>query len=315
MRLSQIDVLRGVAAVMVTLFHLTGSTALKASLGSYMHYGFLGVQIFFIISGFVLPYSMFKSNYTIANFTSFMVSRIIRIYPAYIASIAIGLIMATLTHRNIFTTKEVLAHLLFLNNSVSPVFWTLAIEFQFYLLIGLAPFFFSANKWASFAVVMLTASSLYVSQVSLIFHWLPFFTLGILIFNKQFNGLSKVLYWLFTLIILLIIIKIHGVVFAGISIVTVLAILYIRINESKNTGRLLIWFGTISYSLYLTHWELGRVAVSIARRLPLIGNNALMNLLFGFLVSILTGWLLYKLIERPSILLSKKYKHSRIKAA
>jgi peptidoglycan/LPS O-acetylase OafA/YrhL len=307
MRLTHIDVLRGIAAVMVTLFHLTGSTVLKTTLGPYAHFGFLGVQIFFIISGFVLPFSMFKSNYSIKNFPGFMVSRIVRIYPAYMVSIAIGVIMAILTHRNDFTLSQILGHLIFFSNAVSPVFWTLAIEFQFYILIGLLPVLFSHKLLSNIALVGLTAGSLYFSQDYLIFHWFPFFALGILSFNKVVNRIPAWLNWLSVSIVILIIYKSYGVVFVSISILTVLAILYLKINESK-FGALLVWVGTISYSLYLTHWELGRAAISAARRIPVLGQIDLVRLAIGIGMSVFTAWLLFKFVEKPALTLCKKYK-------
>jgi peptidoglycan/LPS O-acetylase OafA/YrhL len=306
MRLKNIDILRGLAASMVMLFHLTGSTNLKTTLASIAHFGFLGVEIFFIISGFVLPYSLDKSNYSIVNFYSFIKSRVVRIYPAYIVSILIALCFATLAGWSKFTIKDILGHLIFLNNSISPVFWTLAIEFQFYMLIGFLPVLFSAKTTGNVLLVLLSVSSIYIGQ-TFIFRWFPFFCLGILTFNLMYKGLSKLQFIILSIGILVLIFLTHGLFFAFVSLVTVLVIVFIKVKENV-ISNLLVSLGTISYSLYLTHWDIGRAAVSVAKRVPLLGSNDWFRLFVGIIASIVSAWLMYRFIETPAIRLSKKIK-------
>ncbi|MFZ3046680.1 MAG: hypothetical protein WA151_12270, partial [Desulfatirhabdiaceae bacterium] len=64
-RLTHVDALRGLAALAVCLFHLTrykpGFLPEYSILKSICQYGYLGVEIFFVISGFIIPLALFRS--------------------------------------------------------------------------------------------------------------------------------------------------------------------------------------------------------------------------------------------------------------
>src|SRR5882724_10180383 len=93
-----IDFLRGIAALGVTLGHLVNSDPLRFSqlpiLQYVTGYGHLGVQVFFVISGFVIPYSMYFGNYKINNISKFVLKRLSRLEPPYIISIFVCIILA-----------------------------------------------------------------------------------------------------------------------------------------------------------------------------------------------------------------------------
>src|ERR1039457_1104473 len=96
-RLSIVHTLRGPAALMVAWFHFVkcgpldlGIFKLTAPDGGY------GVIIFYVISGFVLPYSLWKGGYVLADYGRFILKRIARLDPPYFASIAIVLSAAYL---------------------------------------------------------------------------------------------------------------------------------------------------------------------------------------------------------------------------
>ncbi len=70
--IQSIQLLRGIAAFMVLLNHGYGVKALPDSAFKYSFlYGSTGVNIFFIISGFIIPYSMFINNYKLSDFKDF----------------------------------------------------------------------------------------------------------------------------------------------------------------------------------------------------------------------------------------------------
>jgi peptidoglycan/LPS O-acetylase OafA/YrhL len=315
MRIKHIDALRGLAALLVTIFHITGSSGLTKQTASYFSFGWVGVDIFFVISGFILPYSMMKTHYKIKAFGIFILKRVIRVYPAYIISIGIGVVMAIITGRYLYPKESIILHILLLNNlfpypSVSPVFWTLTIEFQFYLLVGLLFYYFSKSNISSLILITaLVACSLYVNNASYILRWFPFFALGILIFNKRMTNMPPILFWIFSAAIWFVIAKVHGLPQLIASIFALLFILYAKAEKQTLFNRIILWLGTISYSLYLVHWEIGRAAVNVSRRILFIHNIEIVKVLIGIGFSILSAWLLYMYIEKPSIRYSKHIKY------
>jgi len=317
MRLKHIDILRGIAAIMVTVFHLARSSDAPLNSFDYSKYGWVGVQIFFVISGFILPYSLYRTGYQTKDFGVFVLKRIIRIYPAYISAILIGIVLTILTGRELIPTYALASQLLFLNDIVgfpgsSAVFWTLAIEFQFYLLIGLLYSYFLISNGRSICLVFaLTLASIWIKQPCFILTWFPYFGIGIMIFNKKFTNLSEWMFWLSICILLSVTTIMHGMPYTIAALFAVIFILYANFDKETVILKVLVFLGTISYSLYLIHWDLGRAAVRLSRHLPLINTIGLLRVILGVIFSIFCAWLLYILIEKRSAKLSADIKYRK----
>ncbi len=140
-----LDVLRG-AAILLVIFdhalywmgaaqHTTGVRRLFAELSSG---GWLGVNLFFVLSGFLITGILLDSRGNEGYFKRFYLRRATRILPAYLLTIIVLLLL----HR--MPTAYLIASLLFLTNysgafggtlvAVYSVFWSLSVEEQFYLL-------------------------------------------------------------------------------------------------------------------------------------------------------------------------------------
>ena len=148
-RLAVFDALRAVAAIAIVALHVTSATgAVSAtSLGRYFARLDVGVTIFFVISGFIVPYSMMRGGYTIAAWPTFMVKRLVRLEPPYLASIllilALGAFDAVRGFPPDWTAMQIAGHLGYANAFLglpwlNAPYWSLAVEFQFYILMGLA---------------------------------------------------------------------------------------------------------------------------------------------------------------------------------
>src|ERR1035438_4700620 len=88
-RLGTIDCLRSVAALSVAWFHFTVASGILHSGGLYYSglYGWVGVEMFFVISGFIIPYSLYGAGYRNRDFGLFLIKRIARLDPPYFADI------------------------------------------------------------------------------------------------------------------------------------------------------------------------------------------------------------------------------------
>ena len=316
MRIKHIDALRGIAALSVVIHHLTGATGLSLSTVTTVgHYGFIGVEMFFVISGFILPYSMLKTQYATQHFFTFILKRILRIYPPYLVAILIGIVTTGIT---VFPLKGILLHLLFLNSAfgygnIAPVFWTLQIEFIFYLLVGIlyTPVFTSNYRTIILIAIMLVF--LAFSPNGFWLQWMPFFALGILIFNFRFTNMNGYAFGITAAVITLFNFKIHLLSEAAAGYIAMLFILFIKLeNFNKTLTKALLWLGAISYSLYLVHWEIGRAAVAVSRHIPVLGKIETVRVIFGVFISLFSAYILYRLVEKPSIKLANRIKYKSV---
>jgi len=170
-RLQSIDALRGIAALGVVLYHAVLQTPNAVpnnffrwpvnALQFVSSFGYIGVFLFFVISGFCIHLQWAKScaagKTQSIQFGSFWRRRIRRLYPPYLIAFALFLLMAAssvginVTH---FFVYDVVMHLLMLHNldpttcySINGVFWTLAVEEQLYLAYFLLLFLRTRWGW------------------------------------------------------------------------------------------------------------------------------------------------------------------------
>jgi len=81
-RLENIDVLRGIASLAVCWFHLTNSYAQGSVAQLSGQYGWLGVEVFFVLSGFIIPHAMYSSNYELrSGWKIYIAKRLLRLDP------------------------------------------------------------------------------------------------------------------------------------------------------------------------------------------------------------------------------------------
>jgi peptidoglycan/LPS O-acetylase OafA/YrhL len=156
-RLPQIDVLRGLAALGVFAFHVSGAVGFPkrtlppfelfgqtwARIPSILSFGATGVSLFFVLSGFCLTLAPMRQSAARIQIGAYALDRIARIYPAYCVAV---LFSAWITNiRGIpWSIPELLGHLFFLQGgvqqwalSLNGALWSMSTEAQFYLVFPL----------------------------------------------------------------------------------------------------------------------------------------------------------------------------------
>ena len=145
-RLGWLDALRGFAALIVVVFHLSPyviGPQPHAAVLRHIDLGKYGVLLFFLVSGYVIPMSLERHG----SLRRFWVGRLFRIYPAFLAAcalagvlIAAGVLTLTRPLRN-ESISGALAHVTMLTDLLGVrglvrVFWTLSYEMTFYLMVA-----------------------------------------------------------------------------------------------------------------------------------------------------------------------------------
>jgi peptidoglycan/LPS O-acetylase OafA/YrhL len=146
-RVNEIDLLRFIAAMCVVIFHLgyrgfaaDSMTAMEYPLlAGVAQYGYLGVELFFMISGFVILMTAEKSDVR-----GFIASRIARLYPAFWVCCTITYISINLFNDPAYkaTFTQYLINMTMLSGffgveSIDGVYWSLFLEIQFYFFTGI----------------------------------------------------------------------------------------------------------------------------------------------------------------------------------
>lgn len=144
-RLSWLDALRGLAALTVVYWHMRPLVPVPVpdEAWNYLELGKIGVVLFFLISGYIIPMSLERHG----SLRRFWVSRIFRLYPAFLVATAAMVLLMTLgvaAFPNQLvqqTTNGVLAHATMLQgllgvSNVVPVYWTLSYEMVFYFVVA-----------------------------------------------------------------------------------------------------------------------------------------------------------------------------------
>lgn len=345
-----IQVVRGIASLLVVFFHATEnyrSNLNKEFLGGFFSFGGAGVDLFFVLSGFIITYTSRNLLNERSNYSYFLQRRAIRIFPVYwIITAGFLLVQAALpalykTHFD-YNWKNFLSTFLLLPGHfmVNGVSWTLTNELFFYALFIIA-FFIRKRQWLfilittyclSIIAVYLTGEhkSITTEWTNLVFFPMNiefFLGVGIAVIVKripiQFAFPAAALGAL--LFLLSGVLENNGyrifdhafnrVIYYGIPAVLLIAGLtrYELGSKIVRPPALLLSLGDASYSLYLLHLPVMAAAAKLLTRYAATGtvfSHVMMLVMIVLVCSI--SILFFKYIEKPLIrFLNSKVKKSQ----
>ncbi|MFY7828701.1 MAG: acyltransferase family protein [Flectobacillus sp.] len=325
-QIHSVQMLRGIACLAVYFVHFFSEQKLlpasklvvKAS-----EYGYLGVQVFFVISGFIIPLSMYRNQYDIQNFGNLFKRRLVRIELPYVASIALLVLLKLIEYFTYKTHKPidldwttVLLNIGYLNvfwgkEFINHAYWTLFVELQFYLYIGLFfGFITSKNFWIRHAAYLVLFALNYWWVGSLLFHsHILVFMVGIFAFQYVIKIIELPEMLLSCAFVLLVNYcwlsqSLHLDTSLPIILASIFAIGFIFLI--KKQIKVLDFLGKISFSLYLIH-----VPVTVAL-LPILEPHIhrpsfILIYRLGVLIgTICIAYIYYRIIEKPAMSLSRK---------
>ena len=318
-RNTNVDVLRGFAALAVALYHFSRSDYLGNSLlGHALHFGYLGVHAFFVVSGFVIPLALARARGGINPAAKpnrlwhrFLINRWLRLYPAFAASalltIALWYVSAWMPNfrggQPSFSWAQLFSNATLscdLTNTawINPVFWTLGVEAQYYIIIALCiTWLSSSRRWLRSATLLLWIAAPLIAPWHGTF--LPFgatFALGIIFFQKSIGLISTVETTLWAAAAILVSILHGDFAIAGASGASFLFLAIVP----QLKWRLLLSIGAVSYSLYLLHVPIGGRIINLSEHftLPWIGRVGAVAAALA--ASLAAAAIFYRLIEKPS---------------
>ena len=297
-RIAALDGLRGLSILLVLLYHTYSRWADRvpwtASYRDFIlfEHGGLGVNLFFIISGFVI----FMTLHTCQSFREFIYRRWLRLFPAMLLSTALIYVTADwMWERPVgaLTWRDTIPGLLFLDpwvlNSISPfdlhviegAFWSIFVEVKFYLVFG-SLYFLDRNRTLYYLAFLFfgtwgcihfqsgasgsTDGVLFMLKKVLSLHHMGWFLIGALLYNALFTRSVA------SLVVSVCVLPFAIVADSGrdLEVFMVCSALYIvfvatlfhRATASFFSSRFFLFWGFVSYPLYLIHQNM-TVALTI----------------------------------------------------
>lgn len=359
-RFWELDVLRGIAALSVVLFHYTSqySTLYKHSDQVWFYWGLgrHGVEFFFIVSGFVILITLERTK----SCSDFIIKRFSRLYPAYWVGIILTFTITAIAQLPDLqvTFKDALLNLtmfqwLFNTPNVDKVYWTLKIEICFYVIMLLIyklrllkrvelvvsgwltlTLFYSIKTYMSsqglplFSFLdygnyldpnnpllianLMSDNAPYFSmgiignfkdiiRELLIIKYAHLFIAGLMIYKVNKQGFS---FYRFLIIMICILAQRFAYPWENSWSTTIVIATFIMLLYLANRGYLkwirlkpLIFLGTISYSLYLIHQNIG---YALIRQLYQYDFNPNLSIILAIVLSIALASAITFLIELPA---------------
>lgn len=323
-RIEFLDGLRGLAIILVVLYHSYFRWSPKVPYGSlysdyfFIQYGYLGVQLFFLISGFVILMSLEKSD----NFFSFLYKRWLRLFPAMLIATVLIFITASFLYERPAGKPEldsIIPGLLFISPNwiesitgiyiepIEGVFWSLYVEVVFYLIFGI--FYFIAGRKKAIMVIFLMyvlsviGKKLHIDFLNVLSNWLFFkyfcwFASGSLAYLYFID--KKRIYLFFSILVsLLEVYKYRYDSELLLFYIFILSAFFLPIIFEKTrflfNNRVLLFCGIISYPFYLIH-ENAMIAL-ICKEAKIIDIPYVFLPLIPVIILMFVSYLIMKILE------------------
>ncbi len=330
--------LRGIAALYVVFFHANGQYRMPDLIRPFIRHGYMAVDLFFILSGFVMAMTyagLFENGFSFKSFKQFLLLRLARIYPLFaLMTVLTAILIATVLSKTYsfnhlgtaLLFNFTLTHVWGFANSVVPPSWSISTEWAAYLLFPVGVFvgLRLPRRWSvlglavSFAVLAIIAyGPTWIAQTEMhrrhgpldivssyalgtTLRCLASFYIGLVAYRFRDLIPARGAGVFFLAIIALLCIK-------GTDLLLIPAFALLIMSLSTDEGwlarvlqtRVIYWLGVISYALYLIHDLVLRI---VFRAIPAAGFHypMLTALIASIVISLALATLSHYGYERPS---------------
>ncbi len=328
--IATLDLLRLAAAVAVVFYHFLfrGATSEGFMAESYPGaaplaiYGYIGVHLFFLISGFVIAWSAEGRNWD-----QFAIARFARLYPGFLVCMTMTFVFLALSGSTVFpvSLRQYAANLsmfapAFGQPFMDGAYWSIVLEIIFYGWVALALFAGVFNRYRLQLVagwLLVAAINEYgfengAARILFVTEFAPLFAAGILVHHLHSKGRS-----LPALLLLLVTFPMSfaamlqgrlwmvenygtGVPIAGLLVadIAIYALLIgaVRFRSLVKVSPVVIALGGITYPLYLLHQHIGYVAIDALA--PSVGKWPAAGIVVVALLVV--SWLVWRVVEIPA---------------
>ncbi len=317
-RVVELDALRGIAALAVLAFHYTTQYGQQYGHATPLGFGFApgnyGVNLFFLISGFVIFMTLERTRTTM----DFVISRFSRLFPAYWAAMALtgvfvyvlGMPEQRLPLHDLLLNLTMVQQLLG-SEHLDGSYWTLQVELFFYAQMLL---WFVLGQLKRIHLIILLWLVLvtwcgevvqhhmhfsYLARELLILRHIPFFALGILFYRLHTRPQENLLNYTMMGLCLVAIAIADPPVFLWVGFACCgIFLLFVNNRLSWLRGTFFAFLGGISYSLYLLHQAIGFALIhDLERR----GVPSLLACLLTLVIVLALASALSFVVERPAM--------------
>jgi peptidoglycan/LPS O-acetylase OafA/YrhL len=346
-RIPQLDAVRGLA-ILVVMAHNTSLRYPYFHLQQIFRNGWMGVDLFFVLSGFLITGILVDTKESDGYFKSFYVRRCLRIWPLYYAVIFFMFVVVRFLNPLQFHTVLVQsspwwAYLLYLQNFVGPistnaagplgVTWSLAIEEQFYLIWAVVVRFCSPAWVRRIAVAEICISpalryylslrhvDLYTNVFCRLDGLMAGALLALLVRSANFVS-SKLLKHAWSVLViaapLAFVAAAYNAGWIVYSLTSLASAAFVYLSmfseqkwlQSVMNNRFLIYSGTISYGLYLLH----KIPSGMVETLHL-DRNPFLSYPIIFVASFAIAALSWNLLEKPFLNLKRFFESKPVNQA
>ncbi|HFC30673.1 MAG TPA: acyltransferase [Oceanospirillales bacterium] len=322
---NNIQALRGIAAFMVVLFHMLGQfKAMNLSNSWYesiAQFGYIGVDIFFVISGFVMAKTTHNLANNPKNAIKFIQKRLLRIFLGYWPILLFAIIVYALLIPDILAKKDIFSSVFLISTNLQKLVigpsWSLTYELYFYLLLSLLLMsnFINKKVFLSLLAIIIVLKILFLQQSNqyldfFLSHFLLEFIIGFFLFYLKKQLLSQ---YMLPIILLLAITALtiginlpiaddwtRVVTFGFFGVCIIALAIHLEDNKIFIANGMVKKIGDASYSLYIVHIIFVNLFYHSGLRNYLTGTpySAIGFVLYLALI-IYFSLLIYKYLEHP----------------
>jgi peptidoglycan/LPS O-acetylase OafA/YrhL len=339
-RLVFLDGLRGVAVISVTLLHIFVNSAVRDRtphwIAAVIGRGYLGVEVFFVLSGFVIAYRV-RDALTLGGVGRFMLRRSVRLDPPYWASIAL-IVVADAASNVLIPVRQlpvpsltrIVSNMFYVQGllgitHIDPGYWTLCLEIQLYLCFALLQWLPGALVGAervrrSWIIRIAPHAVVLAWTAAVLAGWLPDVR-GLFVVRWHLFLAGAGACWMIerrlpapVAVVSAIVMAIAAAVRLDPEMAIAVATAGLIVHAARRGaltrwlgGPVLQYFGRISYTLYLVHVPIGARVMNLGYRLS---GAALLPALAWAIVALAAAvagaHLLWRALERPAVSWSRR---------